>query len=254
LRPPGSWGPKEFAQFTEDELHDTMMGAQPGSNYFEWAKAELDHRDRGRTQKSTGTSSSDKANRLLRAIYDRTNNQTSPVDDITTLNTGLIAEEALAALRYLTEKGLVQTFSSPNAARISALGIDVVEGQSEAQTADAEKTVFISYRRNAVPWAQFIFQDLTGHGYDVFFDFQGLASGGFEEVIFENIKARAHFVVLLTPSALERCLDPNDLFRREVEAALSSQRNIVPILLEGFDFSAPGVNGQLGESLKPLKK
>jgi uncharacterized protein (TIGR02391 family) len=48
LRRPGTWGPKEFARFTEDELHETMMGAQPGSNYFEWAKAELKHRDRRR--------------------------------------------------------------------------------------------------------------------------------------------------------------------------------------------------------------
>lgn len=48
MKPPGTWGPKEFAQFTEDELHETMMGAQPGSNYFEWAKAELEHRDRRR--------------------------------------------------------------------------------------------------------------------------------------------------------------------------------------------------------------
>jgi hypothetical protein len=35
-----------------------------------------------------------------------------------------------------------------------------------------EKTVFISYRRDDVAWAQSIFQDLTHHGYDVFFDFK----------------------------------------------------------------------------------
>jgi uncharacterized protein (TIGR02391 family) len=43
------WGQKEFAQLTEEELHETMMGALPGSNYFEWAKAELQHRERQRT-------------------------------------------------------------------------------------------------------------------------------------------------------------------------------------------------------------
>jgi hypothetical protein len=48
MRPPGLLGPKQFAQLTEDELHDEMMGAEPGSNYFEWAKAELEHRDRKR--------------------------------------------------------------------------------------------------------------------------------------------------------------------------------------------------------------
>ena len=67
-----------------------------------------------------------------------------------------------------------------------------------------EKTVFISYRRTNVPWALAISQYLTHNGYDVFVDYTGVASGDFESVILENIRARAHFLVLLTPSALER--------------------------------------------------
>jgi len=59
-----------------------------------------------------------------------------------------------------------------------------------------EKTVFISYRRTNFPWALAIFQNLTQHGYDVFFDFTGLASGDFEPVILENVRTRAHFLVL----------------------------------------------------------
>src|SRR5262245_50501195 len=34
-----------------------------------------------------------------------------------------------------------------------------------------EKSVFLSYRRTNAPWALAIFQDLTHHGYDVFYDF-----------------------------------------------------------------------------------
>src|ERR1700733_8548923 len=103
-----------------------------------------------------------------------------------------------------------------------------------------EKTVFISYRRTNVPWALAISQNLTHHGYDVFFDFNGIASGDFEQVILGNIKARAHFVVLLTPSALERSGEPADWLRREIETALDTKRNIVPVMLEGFDFATPG--------------
>jgi hypothetical protein len=55
-----------------------------------------------------------------------------------------------------------------------------------------EKSVFISYRRTAVAWALSMFKDLTSHGFDTFFDYHGLASGSFENVIFENIRARAH--------------------------------------------------------------
>jgi tetratricopeptide (TPR) repeat protein len=117
-----------------------------------------------------------------------------------------------------------------------------------------EKTVFISYRRTNVPWALAIYQDLTQHGYDSFIDFQGIASGGFEQVILENIRARAHFLVLLTPSALEHCGDPKDWLRREIESALESRRNIVPLMLEGFDFTTPSIASQLTGQLSALKQ
>src|SRR5207344_3360744 len=100
-------------------------------------------------------------------------------------------------------------------------------------------TVFISYRRTNIPWVQAISQNLTLHGYDVFFDFSGIASGDFEQAILGNIKSRAHFLVLLTPSALERCAEPGDWLRREIETALETKRNVVPLMLEGFDFNTP---------------
>jgi len=117
-----------------------------------------------------------------------------------------------------------------------------------------EKTVFISYRRTNLPWALAIYHDLTQNGYDVFIDYFGVKSGDFERVILGNITARAHFLVLLTPSALERCDNPEDLLRREIETALASQRNIVPLMLEGFDFSTPKIASQLTGELAALKR
>jgi hypothetical protein len=117
-----------------------------------------------------------------------------------------------------------------------------------------QKTVFISYRRTDDPWGVAISANLTQHGYDVLIDYDGLASGDFETAIFENIRARAHFLPLLTPTALERCGDPNDLMRREIEAALESKRNIVPMMLEGFDFGTPAIASQLSGKLAELKK
>src|ERR1019366_3075188 len=116
-----------------------------------------------------------------------------------------------------------------------------------------EKTVFISYRRTNVPWALAVYQYLTQHGYDAFFDFQGIASGDFEHVILENIRARAHFLVLLTPSALERCGDRGDWLRREIETGLEARRNIVPLMLEGFDFTTPSIANHLTGRLTALK-
>ena len=116
-----------------------------------------------------------------------------------------------------------------------------------------EKTVFLSYRRTNLPWALAIFQNLTHHGFDVFFDYEGIASGNFEGVILENIRARAHFVLLLTPSALKRCNEPGDWLRREIEAALDGKRNIVPLMLEGFDFGTPDIASQLTGKLAVLR-
>jgi hypothetical protein len=117
-----------------------------------------------------------------------------------------------------------------------------------------ERTVFISYRRSNVPWALAIFQNLTQRGYDVFFDFEGIGSGDFERVILENITTRAHFLILLTPSALERCDEPDDPLRREIETALDSRRNIIPLMLEGFDFRTPAIANRLTGKLATLKR
>jgi hypothetical protein len=44
-----------------------------------------------------------------------------------------------------------------------------------------------------------------------------------------------------------------DWLRREIETALANQRNIVPLLLEGFDFGTPRIASQLTGTLAGLK-
>lgn len=117
-----------------------------------------------------------------------------------------------------------------------------------------EKTVFISYRRTNMPWALAIYQHLTGQGYDVFFDYLSIPSGDFEKIIVDNIRGRAHFIVILTPSALERCHEPGDWLRREIETAMEEKRNIVPLMLESFDFGSPSTVKALTGKLENLKK
>lgn len=99
-----------------------------------------------------------------------------------------------------------------------------------------QKTVFISYRRTNIYMARAVQSFLKLHGFDVFLDFESIDSGDFGQIILNQIAARAHFLIILTPSALERCLDPNDWLRKEIEHAVDLKRNIVPLLFEGFDF------------------
>jgi tetratricopeptide (TPR) repeat protein len=110
-----------------------------------------------------------------------------------------------------------------------------------------EKSVFISYRRTNIFHARATFQDLRANGYDAFMDYETMNAGDFEQIIINQIKARAHFLVILTPSALERCVDPNDWLRREIETAIDYKRNIIPLMFEGFDWVAvrPYLTGKL---------
>ncbi len=143
-----------------------------------------------------------------------------------------------------------QLKNSPRESRICYV---LVPRMQAHQNMRIEKTVFISYRRENVPWALAIFQNLTQHGFDVFFDFGGIASGDFERVILENIKARAHFIALLTPTALDKCANPGDWLRREIETALDERRNVVPLLLEGFEFGTPEIVARLTGRLAVLR-
>ncbi|MEW6401827.1 MAG: TIR domain-containing protein [Chloroflexota bacterium] len=120
--------------------------------------------------------------------------------------------------------------------------------------ARVEKTVFISYRRKDISWALAVYQYLTGQRYDVFFDYSSIPSGDFEQIIVSNIKARAHFILILTPTALDRCDEPNDWLRREIEIAVNEKRNIVPLFFDGFNFSSPSITEKLTGGLGVLKR
>jgi len=112
-----------------------------------------------------------------------------------------------------------------------------------------EKTVFISYRRTSQYSALSVFQHVRAAGYDVFFDYQSLDSGSFERVIVGEIKARAHFLVILQPDTLLRCSEPGDWVRREIELAIDTGRNIIPLVFDGFTWGGarPYLTGKLAQ-------
>ena len=117
-----------------------------------------------------------------------------------------------------------------------------------------ENTVFISYRRADIYTALAVYENLKNQGYDVFFDYKSVSSGDFEQIITSNIRARAHFLLILTPTALDRCDEPDDWLRREIEVAIDEKRNIVPVFFKGFRFGAPSVAEKLTGKLKNLSR
>lgn len=108
--------------------------------------------------------------------------------------------------------------------------------------------VFISYRRAGGDHsARMIRDSLTEAGYEVFFDVESLRSGNFNTELYSVIDECTDFIIVLSPNALDRCSDEKDWVRRELEYAISKNKNIVPILLRGFSFDC-----ELPDSLKIL--
>ena len=100
-----------------------------------------------------------------------------------------------------------------------------------------QKTVFISYRRDkSKHLARSIYLDLTHHGWDVFLDVTTIDSGDFDQIILNQIGARADFVLLISPGSMKRCVNAGDWLLREIEEAVRLDRNIVPIIELGVDF------------------
>lgn len=104
----------------------------------------------------------------------------------------------------------------------------------------SQKTVFISYRRDATgkAFARNLKQELTHRGYDVFLDVDCIDAGQWEAQILARIPKSAHFLLLLTPGALDRCVEEGDWLRREFLLAHRHRRNIVPVAEESVDIGA----------------
>jgi hypothetical protein len=98
--------------------------------------------------------------------------------------------------------------------------------------------VFISYRRQGgSDLASLIFIYLKGKKHRVFFDVQTLRAGKFADKLKNSIQQSRNFILLLTTDALSRCRDEGDWIAIEIEMALKSNCNIIPITKD-FDNNA----------------
>ncbi len=110
--------------------------------------------------------------------------------------------------------------------------------------------IFISYRREGgYQSADSIYQRLTNAGYSAFLDLEQLKAGKFNTKLLEVIDGCQDFILVLPPNALDRCANEDDWVRQEVEHAIKSGKNIVPVMLRGFVW--PDV-GSLPPSLREL--
>ena len=97
---------------------------------------------------------------------------------------------------------------------------------------------FISYRRaGAGDLALAIQGELRLHGYDAFVDVSKLGAGEFSPQLIRGIKRARNLVLLLAPGSFdERNAGEKDWMKKEISCALDENKQIIPILINGFKF------------------
>lgn len=99
------------------------------------------------------------------------------------------------------------------------------------------KDIFISYRREGGEFlASLLYQRLSSDGYSVFLDVESLRSGKFNEQLFKVIDECTDFLLILPPNGLNRCVHPDDWVRLEIERAVDCGKNIIPVMMRGFEW------------------
>lgn len=97
--------------------------------------------------------------------------------------------------------------------------------------------IFISYRRKGGDvTAKLICETLKNKGYTVFYDFDSLKGGVFDSKIFEALDQCTDVILVLPENALSRCENEDDWVRQEIKYALEKEKNIVPVMMDGFEF------------------
>jgi len=104
--------------------------------------------------------------------------------------------------------------------------------------------IFISYRRKGgFDTAKLIYDRLRMDGYSVSFDIDTLVNGNFDVEIEKRVNDCKDFLLILSPGIFDRFFvssddyDPeNDWVRREIMCVLKTNKNVVPLALEGFVF------------------
>lgn len=123
-----------------------------------------------------------------------------------------------------------------------------------SQNGQDQKTldVFVSYRRSTgSQLASLLKVHLQLRGFSVFIDVERLEAGKFDNNLLDSIKAAKNFIIVLSPSALDRCVDDHgckDWVHKEIVAALASGCNIIPII-DNFHWPDPE---QLPEDMRSI--
>jgi hypothetical protein len=101
----------------------------------------------------------------------------------------------------------------------------------------AGRMAFISYRREGGSrLARVVQMELERRGFPCFLDVDDLGAEHFDERLLREIEQAPNFILVLAPGSLDRCRREDDWLRREIVHAMKHDRNILPLLADGFQF------------------
>lgn len=101
----------------------------------------------------------------------------------------------------------------------------------------AQYDIFISYKRKSIYMANNLYYRLTMKGYRVFFDLDEMRNDRFDKQIYTHIKNAKDVIVLLEEGSLNAIYNnttDKDWFCKEICFALKEEKNIIPLLLDGY--------------------
>lgn len=110
--------------------------------------------------------------------------------------------------------------------------------------------IFISYRRDtSFELAKSICRELEKRKDECFFDVKSIKAGDFYQIILSKMDECDIFLLLVSDTTFDRCNNPGDYVRLEIEAALERGLTIIPVMIEGAQIPA-----NLPPSLSPIRK
>ena len=112
--------------------------------------------------------------------------------------------------------------------------------------------IFISYKRKSLATANNLYYRLTTRGYSTFFDLDEMKKDNFDVQLLHYIENAKDVFVILEEGSLDACKTEvwnKDWFCKEIAHAIKNKRNIIPILLGGYQM--PNID-MLPDELKEL--
>lgn len=95
--------------------------------------------------------------------------------------------------------------------------------------------VFISYRRDGGEIMGRLLYEMLKDNFNVFFDHESLSSGRFDKKLLDIISSCNDVIVILSKDCLHRCKNEGDWFRQEINCAIENNKNIILLMMDGFE-------------------